>query len=142
VHHLMIDELSSEGVLVELDLDPALPLVFADRVQMQQLLVNMMRNGIDAMLANLGEPKSLTIVSRRDGANKIRVDIRDNGEGIVEPGRIFEPFFTTKEGGMGIGLAISRSIVESHEGSLWATSNKPRGAVFSFTLPLKSTVAA
>jgi PAS domain S-box-containing protein len=142
VHHLVIDEISSEGVLVEMDLDPSLPPVFADRVQIQQLLVNMVRNGIDAMLANLGEPKSLTIVSRRDGGNKIRVDIRDNGEGIAEPGRIFEPFFTTKDGGMGIGLAICRSIVESHEGSLWATSNEPRGAVFSFTLPIQTAAAA
>ena len=142
VYHLMIDEISSEGVLVEMDLDPALPPAFADRVQIQQLLINLMRNGIDAMRANRGVPKSLAILSRLDGRNFIRVDIRDNGEGIGEPGRIFEPFFTTKEGGMGIGLAICRSIVESHEGSLWATSNEPKGAVFSFTLPIGSNVAA
>jgi C4-dicarboxylate-specific signal transduction histidine kinase len=142
VHQLMIDEILPQRILVEMDLDDTLPLVLADRVQIQQVLVNLIRNGTDALLASPIPRKSLVIASRRDGENLVRVDIRDNGEGIAEPGRIFEPFFTTKEGGMGIGLAICRSILESHEGSLWATSNKPRGTVFSFTLPIQSTSTA
>lgn len=137
VHHLMIPEATSERVLIEMDLEPALPPVLADRVQVQQLLVNLIRNGADALRVNLDLPKLLVIASRRNG-DVVQVDIRDNGEGLAEPERIFEPFFTTKEGGMGMGLAICRSIVEAHEGSLWATRNDPRGTVFSFTFPLGS----
>ncbi len=136
VGRLMTEEIASEGVLVETDLDAALPPAPADRVQMQQVLVNLIRNGIDAMKSNGDAPKSLVIGSRRDGDNMILVEIRDNGCGIAEPGRIFEPFFTTKEKGMGMGLAICRSILESHDGRLWAESVRPRGTVFSFTLPI------
>ncbi|MEJ0043959.1 MAG: PAS domain-containing protein [Rhizomicrobium sp.] len=136
VGRLMTEEIASEGVLVETDLDAALPSAPADRVQMQQVLVNLIRNGIDAMKSNADTPKSLVIGSRRDGESTILVEIRDNGCGIAEPGRIFEPFFTTKEKGMGMGLAICRSILESHDGRLWAESVQPRGTVFSFTLPL------
>ncbi|WP_442580880.1 PAS domain-containing sensor histidine kinase [Mesorhizobium sp. ASY16-5R] len=142
VHQLMIDTVKSEGVLLEVLADTALPHVLADRVQMQQVLVNLIRNGIDAMKANTDAPKSLVVRSCWHGADIIRVEVRDNGVGIDEPGRIFEPFFTTKEEGMGMGLAICRSILESHEGALWAERVDPRGTVFSFTLPAQPTQAA
>jgi len=135
VRELMIDRLDSEGVLIETDLDQALPPTVADRVQMQQVLVNLIRNAIDAMKSNAGTPKSLVIESRRNGEDTVLIEVRDNGNGIAEPDRIFEPFFTTKDGGMGMGLSICRSIIESHHGRMWAASLRPRGAAFSFTLP-------
>jgi PAS domain S-box-containing protein len=139
VRRLLMDLINSEGVLIETDLDPALPAVHADRVQMQQVLVNLIRNGIDSMKSNGALPRSLVVASRTHREDTIRVDIRDNGEGIASPGRIFEPFFTTKQGGMGMGLAICRSIVEAHDGSLEVESIDPRGTVFSFTLPINPT---
>lgn len=138
VRQLMFDEIISQGIFVEADLDEALPPVFADRVQMQQVLVNLVRNGIDAMKSTIDVSKSLKLGSRRYGENTILVYVRDNGDGIAEPERIFEAFFTTKAGGMGMGLAICRSILESHDGRLWAESIEPRGTVFSFTLPIQS----
>src|SRR5262249_25638731 len=126
VRQLMIDAIKSEGILIYADTDTALPPVLADRVQIQQVLVNLIRNGIDAMKSNFDAPKSLVIRSRQDGENMIRVEVRDNGEGIAETGRMFEPFFTTKEGGMGMGLAICRTILESHGGALWAERIEPR----------------
>ncbi len=137
VGQLMTDEIASEGIVVETDLDAALPPALADRVQVQQVLVNLIRNGIEAMKANAGVPKSLAIGSRRDGGNMVVVEVRDNGGGIAEPARIFEPFFTTKDGSMGMGLAICRSIMEAHDGRLWAESLQPRGTAFAFTLPIQ-----
>lgn len=142
VRQLMFDEIISQGIFVETDLDAALPPVLADRVQMQQVLVNLVRNGIDAMKSTIDVSKSLKFGSRRYGENAILVDVRDNGDGIAEPERVFEPFFTTKAGGMGMGLAICRSILESHDGRLWAESIEPRGTVFSFTLPIQLGDAA
>lgn len=142
VRQLLFDEIVSQDIFVGTDLDPALPLVLADRVQMQQVLVNLVRNGIDAMKSTIDVSKSLKFGSRRYGENAILVDVRDNGDGIAEPERIFEPFFTTKAEGMGMGLAICRSILESHDGRLWAESIEPRGTVFSFTLPIQSGDAA
>jgi PAS domain S-box-containing protein len=141
VCRLTMDLTKSEGVLVEADLDPALPAVPADRVQMQQVLVNLIRNGIDAMKTNGELTKSLMVASRRHGEDMILVEVRDHGEGAAELGRIFEPFFTTKQGGMGMGLAICRSILEAHEGSLWAENIDPRGTAFCFTLPICSAQA-
>ena len=137
VRQLMTDKISSEGVQVETDLDATLPPALADRVQMQQVLVNLIRNCIDAMKSNIDEPKSLVIRSRLDGENTILVEVRDNGDGIAEPDRIFEPFFSTKNGGMGMGLAICCSILESHDGRLWAERIDPRGSAFSFTHPIQ-----
>lgn len=142
VRQLLFDEIVSQDIFVGTDLDPALPLVLADRVQMQQVLVNLVRNGIEAMKSTTDVSKSLKFGSRRYGENAILVDVRDNGDGIAEPERIFEPFFTTKAEGMGMGLAICRSILESHDGRLWAESIEPRGTVFSFTLPIQSGDAA
>ena len=136
VHRLMTDEVSARNVRIETDLAEDLPPIWADRVQMQQVIANLARNGVEAMEAEGSEPKVLSIRSRRDGSNSVLIEIRDRGGGLEDVERVFEPFFTTKETGMGMGLAICRWIVEAHQGRLWAMRNDPRGAVFSLTLPI------
>jgi PAS domain S-box-containing protein len=129
-------ELLENRVLVECRLTKALPLVLADRVQLQQVLLNLIMNGIEAMIA-VTEPRSLWLESRVDKSGDILVAVRDSGTGLgSEADHVFTPFFTTKAHGMGLGLSISQSLVENHGGRLWATPNSPMGAVFSFTLPV------
>ena len=141
VNRLLADEVAARSVRIETDLADDLPPIWADRVQMQQVVVNLVRNGVEATESDERDPKALSIRSRRDGANSVLIEIRDEGSGLDDPERVFEPFFTTKETGMGMGLAISRWIVEAHQGRLWATQNSPRGAVFSFTLPISSSAS-
>ena len=130
-------ELYENRVRLERQLTKALPLVLADRVQMQQVLLNLIMNGIEAMLAVTDEPRSLWVESRVDESGDILVAVRDSGTGLGSGAdRVFTPFFTTKANGMGMGLSISRSLVENHGGRLWAAPNFPMGAVFSFTLPV------
>jgi PAS domain S-box-containing protein len=136
VGRLMEDELLSRKVCIEAHLEIGLPPTWADRVQMQQVIVNLARNGVDAMDSPGSHSRVLSIRSRREGTSNVLVEVRDQGDGLEDVERIFEPFFTTKEKGMGMGLAICRSIVEAHEGRLWAARNEPRGATFSFTLPV------
>lgn len=124
---------------MDLKVEADLPLIDIDRVQIQQVLVNLMRNGMEAMDAIEGE-KVLGIVLRHY-EDAIETEISDRGPGVKFPERIFEPFFTTKEDGMGMGLAICRSIVESHGGRLWAEQNAPHGAKFKFTLPIEEKAA-
>ena len=132
-------ELYENRVRLERQLTEALPLVLADRVQMQQVLLNLIMNGIEAMLAVTDEPRSLWVESRVDESGDILVAVRDSGTGLGSGAdRIFTPFFTTKANGMGMGLSISRSLVENHGGRLWAMPNSPIGAVFSFTLPVSA----
>ena len=131
-------ELYEHRVQLERQLTKALPLVFADRVQMQQVLLNLIMNGIEAMLAVTDQPRSLWVESRVDESGDILVAVRDSGTGLGSGDRIFAPFFTTKANGMGMGLSISRSLVENHGGRLWAAPNFPIGAVFSFTLPVSA----
>jgi PAS domain S-box-containing protein len=134
---LLAEEAFRRGVHVDLDVESNLPLVMLDRVQIQQVAVNLMRNGMEAMD---GIPTDRTLVVRlRRVGDAVRTDVTDDGPGIAFPGRIFEPFFTTKGQGMGMGLAISRSIVESHGGRLWAENKEPHGAIFFFTLPVATT---
>ncbi len=129
-------ELYEHRVRTERQLTTALPLVSADRIQMQQVLLNLIMNGIEAMTVINNRQRSLCIQSRIDGSGGVLVAVRDSGTGISkEAHRLFTPFFTTKPNGMGMGLSISRSLVESHGGKLWAEPNSPHGAVFSFTLP-------
>jgi PAS domain S-box-containing protein len=129
-------ELHENRVLLERQLTKALPLVLADRVQMQQVLLNLIMNGIEAMAAVTNRPRSLCMQSRVDESGDVLVAVRDSGTGLSsEAHRLFAPFFTTKANGMGLGLSISRSLVESHGGRLWAAPNVPHGAVFYFTLP-------
>ncbi len=129
-------ELYENRVLLERQLTEPLPLVWADRVQMQQVLLNLIMNGIEAMAGVINRPRSLCMQSRIDESGDILVAVRDSGTGLGSGAvRVFAPFFTTKANGMGMGLSISRSLVENHGGRLWAAPNVPHGAVFYFTLP-------
>jgi PAS domain S-box-containing protein len=129
-------ELYENRVQLERQLTKALPLVSADRVQIQQVLLNLIINGIEAMAAVTNRPRSLCMQSRIDDSGDVLVAVGDSGTGLSsEAHRLFTPFFTTKANGMGMGLSISRSLVESHGGRLWAEPNSPHGAVFCFTLP-------
>ena len=135
---LIADERVRLRVHIDTDIEGGLPLVSIDRVQILQVFVNLMRNGIEAM-ASTADAKVLGLRIRRVG-DVIQTEISDSGPGIEFPEKIFEPFFTTKEQGMGMGLAVCRSIIESHGGRLWAERNEPRGATFIFTLPEKAKV--
>ncbi|WP_438754935.1 PAS domain-containing protein [Pararhizobium sp. O133] len=131
---LMGEEAVRRDVRVEVDSERDLPLILIDRVQIQQVLVNLVRNAFDA-LETLPSDRTLRIkVSRVE--DMIQIEVIDNGPGIQDPDRIFEPFFTTKGQGMGMGLAICRSIVEAHGGRLWVEKSEPRGATFAFKLPI------
>ena len=136
-------ELYENRVRLERQLTKALPLVLADRVQMQQVLLNLIMNGIEAMIPVTDQPRALWVESRVDQSGDILVAVRDSGPGLGSAAdRVFTPFFTTKANGMGMGLSISRSLIENHGGRLWAMPNSPIGAVFSFTLPVSPGSAA
>jgi signal transduction histidine kinase len=131
---LLSDAASRNSVSIRTMLDPALPSIAADRIQMQQVLVNLMLNGIEAMQTSGGE---LIVVSGKNGDGEVLVSVRDSGVGLPGNGdeRIFRAFFTTKPHGTGMGLSICRRIIEAHGGRLWASPNAERGATFQFTLP-------
>jgi len=134
---LLTDEAERHRVRIEIHMEPGLPPAPSDRVQLQQVLINLMRNAIEAMVTVSGE-RVLTVGARcADGG--IEVEVTDTGTGIAQPERVFEAFFTTKESGMGMGLAISRNIVEAHGGRLKAEPHVPHGTRFSFTLPLAAS---
>jgi hypothetical protein len=139
VRQLLSDELSKNGARIELDLEAHLPRTLADRIQIQQVLMNLARNGVDSMELTAAPFKALFVRSRREDQNTLRIEVCDHGCGLADAEKIFEPFFTTKTKGMGMGLAICRSIIESHEGRLWATQNEGRGTTFSFTLPIRAS---
>jgi signal transduction histidine kinase len=126
-----------QQVSLRLALAPALPAVRGDRVQLQQLIINLVINGIQAMAGIDGRPRSLSIRSELDESGAVRVSVQDSGNGIdpANANRLFDAFYTTKSGGMGLGLSICRSIVESHGGRIWAANHGGGGAVFAFTLP-------
>lgn len=113
-----------------------LPRVRGDRVQLQQVILNLIINGLEAIAKNKDEMRELSVSSDVNGANEVIVAVKDSGEGLDTANleRVFDAFYTTKPEGMGMGLAISRTIIESHGGRLWATPNSPKGAVFQFTL--------
>jgi PAS domain S-box-containing protein len=129
------------AISISTELDLELPTTTADRVQLQQVLMNLMLNGIEAMSENGGE---LTVTSARAGDGQLLISVRDAGVGLPldDSKRIFEAFFTTKPQGSGMGLSISRRIIESHGGHLSASANLPRGAIFQFTLPINPGVAS
>ncbi len=135
---LVQHELFSHRVSLRLELAAALPLVLADRIQLQQVILNLVINGIEAMQAVTNRPRELVIRTHQDKAHQILVTVKDCGVGIAAENadRLFNPFFTTKSGGMGMGLSICRSIVDAHEGRLSAFGNVGPGATFQFTLPL------
>jgi PAS domain S-box-containing protein len=133
---LLRDKANQSSISIRTEFDPGLPLITADRVQLQQVLMNLMLNGIEAMKDASGE---LTVASKRTEDGQVLISVSDSGIGLPvgEVERIFEAFFTTKPQGTGMGLSISRRIIESHGGRLWAASNSRRGATFQFTLPSK-----
>ncbi len=120
---------------METDLRRDLAPVVGDRVQLQQVVFNLLLNAIEAMDPIMDRPKKIFIGSKQPGPETVLVEVRDCGPGIKDPDRIFEAFFTTKENGMGMGLAICRSIIDAHRGRLWAASGADAGTTFSFTLP-------
>ena len=127
-----------------MELAPALPMILGDRVQLQQVIINLVMNGSEAMQAVMDRPRELVIRSRQDEAQQVLLSVTDCGVGISAENadRLFDPFFTTKSSGMGMGLSICRSIVEAHGGRLWATANVPHGATFQFTLPINAATAS
>jgi signal transduction histidine kinase len=130
-------EVREKGVTILLDVSEPLPRVSADAVQMQQVLLNLMRNSIESMLDSVQKERIMTIKAQTVGRSSVQVTINDTGRGVDEKlgDRIFDAFYTTKANGMGMGLAISRSIIEDHGGKLWLTSGTGSGASFHFTLP-------
>lgn len=132
-------EISRRKAALQTDLAPDLPPVPADRVQLQQVLLNLVVNALDAMGAVENRPRVLRIGTDRPEPQAVQVAVADTGVGIAPQvaARLFEPFYTTKADGLGIGLAISRSIVEAHGGRLWETPNPGHGAIFQFTLPVE-----
>ncbi len=134
---LSLSELERNKVTVRTDLAGELPPVQGDRIQLQQVILNLFLNASEAMTGVDDRPRQLLIRTERDEEDRVRVSVRDTGVGFEaqEGDRLFDAFYTTKSSGMGIGLSVSRSIVESHEGHLWATPNDGPGATFSFSLP-------
>lgn len=129
---------NAHSVTLALDLAPALPTLLADKVLIELVMVNLIRNGIESMAGMTGH-RQLEIGTLLSGPNRIRVSVCDSGQGLPtgSAGNVLDPFFTTKPDGMGMGLAISRSIVESHEGTLWFELNAGRGTTFYFSLPIR-----
>jgi C4-dicarboxylate-specific signal transduction histidine kinase len=122
------------------ELADALPPVLVDPIQIQQVVLNLVRNGMEAMGGNDPEERTVTISSRASGNETVEVAVSDRGSGISIDAEqeLFRTFFTTKDSGMGMGLAISRSIVNSHGGRLWFTRNQDRGVTFHLSLPVAS----
>jgi C4-dicarboxylate-specific signal transduction histidine kinase len=129
-------EISKNGVSVKTHLDENLPAIRGDRVQLQQVMVNLLINAVEAMSGMSERPRELLISTEKTDSG-VFVAVSDSGPGLDPESaeRLFESFFTTKPGGLGMGLSICHSIIEAHQGRLWATANVPCGAVFQFTLP-------
>jgi len=134
---LIQSEIQKNGVVLRMQLAADVLPVLGDRVQLQQVIINLVMNGIEAMASVTDRSRELFIRSRQHESDKVLVAVQDSGIGIDRQNleKIFDAFYTTKPQGMGMGLAISRSIVENHGGRLWATANEDRGATFQFTLP-------
>jgi C4-dicarboxylate-specific signal transduction histidine kinase len=130
-------EVLKHDVILRMDLTSASPTVTGDRIQLQQVVLNLIMNAVEAMSRTDEGARELRISTKMNGAGGVLVSVRDSGPGLdpQSTDQLFEAFYTTKPDGMGMGLAICRSIIEAHAGRLWATGNEPRGAVFQFTLP-------
>jgi PAS domain S-box-containing protein len=135
---LSLSDLQRNRVILQPELADDLPPITGDRVQLQQVILNLIRNASDAMAGVNDRPRQLVLRTERDGGDRVRLTVRDAGVGVdvrsVE--KLFDAFYTTKDGGMGIGLAVSRSIVERHHGRLWAEPNHDAGATFAFSIPV------
>jgi signal transduction histidine kinase len=132
-------DLGRHGIRVETELEPDIPAIQGDHVQLQQVLLNLILNAVDAMSPRRAGDGDLLLALTRQANDTVVIGVWDSGTGF-DPGsadRLFAPFYTTKAGGLGMGLPISRSIVEAHGGSLWAAPNPSGGSVFLFSLPLE-----
>jgi signal transduction histidine kinase len=131
------NEAEKHGVSMRAQLAERLPLVEGDRVQLQQVVLNMVVNAIEAISPGQGGSRELLIVTDKGKPDGVLVSVKDFGPGLTDEfaARVFDAFYTTKSGGMGLGLSICRSIVEAHGGRVWAKPNSPQGAVFEFNLP-------
>jgi signal transduction histidine kinase len=140
---LMQNEAARKGVALRMDLAAEVPPVFGDRVQLQQVILNLVMNGIEAMDTVTDRPREMLLRSCEHESDQLLVAVQDSGIGIdrANLGKIFDAFYTTKPQGMGMGLAISRSIVENHGGRLWAVPNDGPGATFAFALPCETAGA-
>jgi C4-dicarboxylate-specific signal transduction histidine kinase len=129
-------EIANQRVVLRLDLAPELPQVLGDRVQLQQVIINLLINAIQAMAGINGRDRELTVRSSRDAAGAVVVAVQDSGEGLdpEKADQVFDAFYSTKADGMGMGLSICRSIVEAHGGRVWASRNRGRGVTVQFTL--------
>jgi signal transduction histidine kinase len=129
-------EVQRNHVALETQLSDDMPLVFADRIQLQQVMLNLMMNAIEAMSGAADGPRELLVRSGPNESQGVLVSVQDSGPGLDPKSvdHLFDAFYTTKPQGMGMGLAICRSIIEAHGGRLWATANEGRGAAFQFTL--------
>ena len=135
---LSLSELQRNRVIVQSELADDLPPITGDRVQLQQVILNLLRNASDAMVGVHDRPRQLLIRTEQEGGDRVRMTVRDAGPGFDRQimDKLFDAFYTTKSDGMGIGLSVSRSIVERHHGRLWAEPNDGPGATFSFSIPL------
>jgi signal transduction histidine kinase len=136
---LSLTDIERCQVIWELELADRLPLVPADPIQLQQVILNLLRNAVDAMSEIKGRTKRLIVRTERTQRDSVYLSVEDVGVGIDphKTERLFAPFFTTKTTGMGIGLSVSRAIIESHHGRLWAAPNDGPGTTFSFSIPCK-----
>jgi two-component system sensor kinase FixL len=140
VVHLLHSDAVLHNVRVELEVNHELPPVKGDKVQLQQVVLNLLLNAFDAMKDCPANERQVLVRAELDGAGMTKITMRDRGTGLTvdKLDRIFQPFYTTKRDGLGMGLSISRSIIEAHGGRLWAENNLDRGATFYFTLPLEN----
>ena len=130
------DEVTRSRVALNLKLGEPAPLILGDRVQLQQVILNLMLNAVEAM--GDGEPRELSIETREDGGAKLVVSVSDSGLGLdpAKVDQVFQAFYSTKPGGTGMGLSICRSIIDAHQGKIWARANPQRGSTFEFALPI------
>jgi C4-dicarboxylate-specific signal transduction histidine kinase len=137
-------ELRSNGTSLQTRLTDNLPLILGDRIQLQQVMLNLILNAAEAMSGSSETARELLIRTEQDGADSVLVAVEDSGPGLKPESmdRLFDAFYTTKPGGMGMGLSICRSIIEAHGGRVWATPNLPHGATFQFTLPQERETAS
>ena len=134
---LSSSELQRNRVVIQSELADDLPTITGDRIQLQQVIMNLLRNASDSMVGVHDRPRQLLIRTEREDGERVRVMVRDTGVGLDRQSmdKLFDAFYTTKPDGMGIGLSVSRSIVERHHGRLWAEPNGGPGATFSFSIP-------
>jgi PAS domain S-box-containing protein len=144
VIEVMRSELLRNGVSLQTELAKRLPLIRGDRIELQQIVLNLIMNAVEAMSEASNGSRDLLISTAEDILNGVLVAVRDSGPGLNPESleRLFDPFYTTKPGGMGMGLSICRSIIEAHGGRVWAAANEPHGASFHFSLPVRRVIAA